>query len=63
MAQKTHRFSEHIKLRNAERLYGHVQVPLPADIQERYATYEFAIDSDSESDDLEDHTSTRTTRF
>jgi hypothetical protein len=60
MAQQTHRFSDHIKLRNAERLYGPTPVPLPSGIQKRYARYEFAINGQKESYCMEDNTTTTT---
>jgi hypothetical protein len=59
MAQQTHRFSDHIKLRNAERLYGPTQVPLPTGIQQRYARYEFTINDQMDSY-VEDNTTTTT---
>jgi hypothetical protein len=69
MAERTHRFSDHIKLRNAKRLYAPTQVPLPTGIQQRYARYEFAINGENESyvqdigqndGDVEDITTTST---
>jgi hypothetical protein len=60
MAERTHRFSDHIQLRNAERLYGPTQVPLPTGIQQRYARYEFAINGENESHQ-EDNTTTTST--
>jgi hypothetical protein len=55
MAQQTHRFLDHIKLRDAERLYGPTQVPVPTRIQQRYARYEFPINGQKE-----DNTTTTT---